>query len=89
MNKSLKSIVVVFAFFFMANAANILVWNFNPFNYDNFKDPEAGQEVNASYWLRTTLSDNGYTFTYHDNTSLPADIKSYDIIVATTGFLYC
>ena len=73
----------------MAHAANILVWNFNPGNYDTLTDPEAGQVINAGYWLKTTLNNNSYTYTYQDSVNLPADIAAYDIIVATAGFVVC
>lgn len=89
MNKFLKTLSVVCILCFMAHAANILVWNFNPSNYDTITDPEVGQKVNAGYWLKTTLTNNSYTYTYHDNTKLPTDITEYDVIVGTLGFFVC
>jgi len=89
MKRGFKIILMVFIVCFMVNAANILVWNSNPSNYDTITDPEVGQKVNAGYWLKTTLTNNSYTYTYHDNTKLPTDISSYDVIVGTLGFFVC
>lgn len=89
MKKYLFLISLLLTVTFAVNAANILVWNFNPGNYDEFTDPEVGQMINCGYWLKEGLTNNGYTFTYHDNTKLPADISSYDIIVATVGYYEC
>ena len=89
MKKYLFFVALLFTVTFAVNAANILVWNFNPDNYDEFTDPEVGQKINCGYWLKEGLTNNGYTFTYHDNTKLPADISSYDIIVGTVGYFEC
>ena len=89
MKKYLFFISLLLTVTFAVNAADILVWNFNPGNYDEYTDPEAGQQINCGYWLKECLTNNGYTFTYHDNTKLPADISSYDVVVATVGYYEC
>lgn len=81
--------LILFTVTLSIHAANILVWNFNPDNHDTFTDPEIGKKINCGYWLKESLTNNGYTFTYNDDTKLPADISSYDIIVTTIGYYVC
>jgi hypothetical protein len=89
MKKLSVLIILLFVAACTLNAAEILVWNFNPENYDVYTDPEAGQQINCGYWLKECLTNNGYTFTYHDNIQLPSDISSYDVIVGTVGYHEC
>ena len=71
------------------NAVEILVWVYDPGGSDKWQDPEAGKQINCGFWLQETLKHNGYSSTYHYGLKMPADISSYDLIVATTGFFYC
>jgi len=66
---------LVVCFMASAHAANILVWNFNPDGHDTITDPEVGSRIDCSYWLKTCLTNNGYTFTFHDQLSLPSGYK--------------
>ncbi len=89
MKNGLLTVFIAFLLVFNASAANILVWNFNPEDADEFTDPEAGEKIDCGYWLKECITADGKTFDYHDNTSLPADINSYDIIIATLGYYVC
>lgn len=89
MKSRLFTIFLAFLLAFNVSAANILVWNFNPDDADEFNDPEAGEKIDCGYWLKECITANGKTFDYHDNTSLPADINSYGIIIATLGYYVC
>lgn len=89
MKKYLFCVALLLTVTFAVNAANILVWNFNPGNYDVYTDPEVGQQINCGYFLKECLTNNSYTFTYHDDTKLPTDISSYDVIVGTIGYHEC
>ena len=89
MKKFLYIISLLLTVTFAVNAANILVWHFDPEGYDIYQDSEAGQEIRCDYWIKKSLDANGYTYDVHSNTTLPADISSYDVIVATIGFHEC
>lgn len=71
------------------DAAKILVWHFDPGGYDIYQDPEAGQRIRCDYWIKKALDANNYTYEAHSNTSLPSDISSYDVILATIGYFTC
>lgn len=92
----LVNLILIQFLAFSINAATVLVWNFNPGDteypngYDYHADPEAdNQEVNCSYWIKATLDSNNQSYTYHDELTLPSDINSYDIIIATLGYYHC
>ena len=89
MKKCFLIVSLVLCFMASAQAAKILVWNFNPDGHDTITDPEVGFRIDCGYWLKTCLTNNSYTITYHDNLNLPADISSYDVIVATLGYPTC
>lgn len=89
MKKYLFCVTLLLTVTFAVNAANILVWHFDPGDYDIYQDAEAGQQIRCDHWIKKSLEANGYTYDLHSNTSLPADISSYDVIVATIGYHEC
>ena len=72
-----------------SDAAKILVWHFDPDGYDIYQDSEAGQQIRCDYWIKKSLDANSYTYEVHSNTTLPSDISSYDVILATIGYHEC
>ena len=72
-----------------SHAANILMWHYDFADGDIYQDPEAGQQIRCDYWIKKSLDANGYTYEYHNGTTLPADISSYDAIVGTLGYYGC
>lgn len=72
-------------------AKKILVWHFNPDDHDFYVDPEAntGDSIDCTYWIKKSLDAGGYTYDYHNDLTLPLEIKDYDVIFATLGFYVC
>lgn len=89
MKKYLFFLMLLFTVTFSAYSAKILVWLFDPSNYDIYQDSEAGQQIRCDYWIKKSLDANGYTYETHSNTSLPSDIISYDVILGTIGYHTC
>ena len=74
---------------FISYAANILLWHFDPLNLDHDPDPEAGMDIYSDYWLKESFKSIGVAYDYHDDTLLPADINSYDVVFANLGWMVC
>lgn len=89
MRRFLIILSLMFVFTLMANAADILLWHFDPGNYDTTDDPEAGEFIDCAYWIEKSLDAGAYDYDYHNDTLLPSDISSYDIIFGTLGFVDC
>lgn len=53
MKKYLFCVALLLTVTFAVNATNILVWNFNPDNYDVFTDPEC--KVPQNYGLSSVV----------------------------------
>lgn len=70
-----------------AQAAHVLVWNFDPL--DKFYDSEVGDSVNCAYWLTQTLTANGHTYQIWNNTILPSNLDPYDVVLGTFGWYRC
>ena len=89
----MKKYLIFLSFLLVAaytiNAANILIWHFDPDNLDTYTDPEAGKEIGCDYWIKESLTANGYDYDYHKSLSLPSDISSYDVILVTLGYFAC
>ena len=73
----------------VSSAPKILLWHTNPDNRDTYTDPEAGKAILLDYFVKQSLTANGYIFDYHSGLTLPADISSYDAVWCAIGFLVC
>lgn len=69
----------------LLNAANIYIWHYDP--TDTFYCPDAGEYVNTLYWVEDILTNLGHTCTI--DTLLPANVNSYDVVVALCGWYSC
>ena len=67
-----------------AFSQSILVWDKD--HNKLFPDPEGAGNVDATYSVKKTLNNLGYTHTV--TYSLPADLSPYDIIFVIMG-VYC
>lgn len=91
MKKYARGIITLLFLVVSTHAANILVWTFNHKAPDTLTDPEVAQTQPGSYhyWLKQCLTDNGYSFTVHDDTVLPSDISTYDVLMCAFGYRIC
>ena len=78
-------VLVLFLVPFVANAAQMYIWNYDPL--DTYNDSQIGLLVDCAYWLEQTLSTNGHTV--QTGTTLPADLSSFDDIFVTLGWYRC
>ena len=49
-------IMSIIAFALSARSAHILVWHFNPGEYDYYEDPEANDTIDCAYWIKKSLT---------------------------------
>ncbi len=68
---------------------NILLWHFDPFEYDRYYEPEIDDTIDCAYWIKKSLDANGYSYDYHYGITLPEEISSYKVIIGTLGFYHC
>ncbi len=74
-----------FLFPFLTRADHVLIWNYDPL--DKFYDSAVGDTIDCAYWLEQSLTGNGHT--YEIETSLPANLNPYDVVLVTLGWYRC
>lgn len=93
MQKVFGLLFIILFSVFIAQSANTLLWHFDPFNYDYYKDPESGgsidDSIDCAFWIKKSLDAGGYNYDYHYDTLLPASIDDYKVVIGALGFYHC